>query len=181
MLLLAGGAAAPAADEAGAAHGFPAEMELLDGRVIPLFTGYAVEEEDVEGYIVTLFDVLEYPADPPADPKILPLELLLPPRLREEKASNPEVELAGLPHREDDGCCCCIAGDVTPLPLLLPNRERMSALFFLDGAAALAPLSEVVLFEVAGEDRSRSKKPPPLTWAVFLPVCCVAGAATALG
>lgn len=83
--------------------------------------------------------------------------------MREEKASKPDEELAGLPHNEDDDCCGCAAGEVTLLPLPLPNRERISALFFLDGAAAPGPLSEVVLFEVAGEDRSRSENPPPLT------------------
>lgn len=109
-----------------------------------------------------------------------PLELL-PPRLRDEKASKPDEELAGLPHNEDDDCCGCTAAvDVTLLPPPLPNRERISALFFLDGAAAPAPLSEVVLFEVVGEERSRSKSPPPLTWAVVLPVCCVTGAGAAL-
>lgn len=59
LLELAGGAAAAEPDEAGAAQGFPPEMELLDGRVIPLLTGYAAADADVEGYMVTLFELLE--------------------------------------------------------------------------------------------------------------------------
>lgn len=104
-----------------------------------------------------------------------------PPRFSEEKASRPLEELAGIPHSEEEDVWACVppklfAGCEADDPLPLPNSERMSALFFLD-APAPAPLNDVVLFEVTGEDKSRSKKPPPLTWAVVRPVGCTAAGA----
>lgn len=84
-----------------------------------------------------------------------------PPRLSEEKASSPEddEEGAGLP--QSDAELFCVAA-VPPALLLLPNNDRMSAVFLLAGPLPVL-LNDVVLFEVAGVDRSRSKKPPPLT------------------